>query len=70
VAAPHPDGPYRDYWSDGVLACDGQYRDGVQDGVWRFYDRDGTPREVIRFSGGHEVPPWTDPPIREEGADA
>jgi len=51
-------GPYRDYWSNGLLACEGQYVRGVQEGEWRFYNPDGTLREVIRFEGGREVVDW------------
>lgn len=48
-------GPYRDFWSSGLLACEGQYVEGVQEGEWRFFNPDGTLREVIRFEGGREV---------------
>jgi hypothetical protein len=63
-------GPYRDYWPNGVLACEGEYVGGAQAGQWRFYNRDGTLREVVRFAGGREIPPWVDPLVRGEGADA
>jgi antitoxin component YwqK of YwqJK toxin-antitoxin module len=29
-------GPYRDFWSHGGMSLEGQYRDGLQDGDWRF----------------------------------
>jgi antitoxin component YwqK of YwqJK toxin-antitoxin module len=58
MAAPMLDGPYRDYWSTGGLACEGQYLDGLQQGEWRFYNRDGSLRERILFSRGREVPEW------------
>ncbi len=49
-------GPYRDFWSHGGVSLDGQYRDGLQDGEWRFYDRDtGDLREVLQFVAGREV---------------
>lgn len=48
-------GPYRDYWSNGLLACEGRYASGAQEGEWRFYNPDGTLREVILFEGGREV---------------
>jgi antitoxin component YwqK of YwqJK toxin-antitoxin module len=48
-------GPYRDYWSNGVLACEGQYVNGVQEGEWRFYNLDGSLAEVLQFKGGREV---------------
>jgi len=49
-------GPYRDYWSRGGVSLEGQYVNGLQEGEWRFYDRDtGSLREIIRFEGGREV---------------
>src|SRR5262245_26936218 len=59
---PNPPGvakaPFRDYWSNGVLACEGQYVNGSQEGEWRFYNSDGALREAIRFDGGREVVDW------------
>jgi antitoxin component YwqK of YwqJK toxin-antitoxin module len=60
MAEPILDGPYRDYWLNGLLACEGQYSGGLQEGEWRFYNRDGTLREVVRFVSGREVPEWDD----------
>ena len=52
-------GPYRDFWSDGRVSMEGQYRDGLQDGEWRLYDPDtGALREVLRFAAGREVRDW------------
>jgi hypothetical protein len=51
-------GPYRDFWSDGGLACEGQYRDGLQDGEWTFYNLDGTRSEIVRFEAGREISRW------------
>lgn len=52
-------GPYRDYWSDGRVATEGQYVGGVQEGEWRFHDqRPGQPPEVLRFAAGREVVDW------------
>jgi uncharacterized protein len=48
-------GLYRDYWSNGQLACEGRYVDDVKEGQWRFYNQDGTIMEVIRFNQGREV---------------
>ncbi len=49
-------GPYRDYWSNGRLACEGEYAGGTQEGEWRFYDREsGELQEVLRFVAGREV---------------
>lgn len=51
-------GPYRDYWSNGLVACKGEYVRGVQDGDWHYYNPDGSLREVIHFEGGREVIDW------------
>lgn len=49
-------GPYRDYWLNGGVSLEGEYRNGLQEGDWRFFNRDdGTLRETIRFVGGKEV---------------
>lgn len=49
-------GPYRDFWSNGRVSLEGQYRDGQQYGEWRSYDQGtGEVREVLRFVGGREV---------------
>lgn len=54
----HLHGPYRDYWSNGVPSCEGEYVNGVQEGEWQFYNLDGTLQEVVRFKGGREVVDW------------
>ena len=42
-------GPYRDFWPNGRVSLEGQYRDGLQEGEWRFYDQEtGEVREVMR----------------------
>jgi antitoxin component YwqK of YwqJK toxin-antitoxin module len=52
-------GPYRDFWPHGGVSLEGQYRDGMQDGEWRFYDRKtGKLRETIQFVAGLEVTVW------------
>lgn len=52
-------GPYRDYWSSGQVALEGQHVNGEQEGEWRFYDQDtGERREVLRFVAGREVVDW------------
>lgn len=49
-------GPYRDFWSHGGLSSEGHYRDGLQDGEWRYYDCDtGELRDVLQFTAGREV---------------
>lgn len=49
-----PDGPYRDYWSNGELASEGHFTNGVPDGLWHHTRLDGT-TETIRFANGREV---------------
>lgn len=52
-------GPYRDFWSDGRVACEGQYANGLQEGEWRFYDTiPGKPLELLRFVAGQQVVDW------------
>jgi len=52
------DGPFRDYWSNGQLACEGKYIEDVQEGEWRFYNEDGSLMDVIQFKGGREIVDW------------
>ena len=52
-------GPYRDFWSNGRVSSEGQYRDGLQDGEWRFYDRDTSELwQVLRFVAGKQIVDW------------
>jgi antitoxin component YwqK of YwqJK toxin-antitoxin module len=51
-------GPYRDYWSNGVVSLEGQYADGQQEGEWRFYNEDGSLREKLYFERGREIIDW------------
>ena len=48
------DGPYLEYWSNGKVACTGQFRHGTQDGLWQFFREDGSLMETIRFLLGKE----------------
>jgi hypothetical protein len=51
--------PYRDFWSHGGVSLEGQYCNGLQDGQWRFFNRDtGQLREVLQFVAGREVVDW------------
>lgn len=52
------DGPYREHWSNGRLAIEGQYVNGLQEGEWRYYDENGTLYEIIHFTAGREVVDW------------
>ena len=51
-------GPYRDYWPNGWVSLEGQYVNGLQEGEWRYYDCDGSLREVLQFKGGKEFVDW------------
>ena len=48
-------GLYRDYWSNGKLACEGKFHDGKQEGLWQFYDDDGAISEKVVFKAGKEI---------------
>ena len=58
MTATGADGVCRDYWSNGRLASEERLVNGSPEGEWRFYDRDGALREVIRFEAGREVIDW------------
>ena len=46
-------GPYRDFWSSGGVSLEGQYRDGLEDGEWRYYHHEtGELQEVLQFVAG------------------
>jgi hypothetical protein len=48
-------GPYRDFWPNSRVACEGQYANGLQDGEWRYYNPDGSLQMKILFSAGQEI---------------
>jgi antitoxin component YwqK of YwqJK toxin-antitoxin module len=48
-------GPYLDFWSTGGVACEGQFVDGFQDGVWHYYHKDGTLMEIVHFKHGNAI---------------
>ena len=48
-------GPYIEYWSNGIIATEGQFRQGQQGGVWRYYNLDGSLSEIIHFKEGRET---------------
>jgi antitoxin component YwqK of YwqJK toxin-antitoxin module len=48
-------GPYVDFWSNGMVASEGQYWDGKQEDNWHFYNEDGTLREIIKFKQGKQI---------------
>jgi antitoxin component YwqK of YwqJK toxin-antitoxin module len=52
------DGPFLDYWPSGKVASEGQFQAGIQEGIWHFYNEDGTLLEVIHFKQGKEIIDW------------
>lgn len=57
-------GLYTVYWGSGPVMCmRGQYRAGLQDGIWTYWDSDGKVDKQSRFRDDEEVetptaPPW------------
>jgi antitoxin component YwqK of YwqJK toxin-antitoxin module len=49
------DGPCIDFWPHGKAACEGQYQNGKEDGIWHFYNKDGTIQAIILFKEGKVV---------------
>lgn len=48
-------GPYIDFWANGKVACEGQYQEGKQDGVWHFYNENGNLHAIIQFKQGRMI---------------
>jgi antitoxin component YwqK of YwqJK toxin-antitoxin module len=48
-------GPYVAFWPNGNTATEGQYYEGKQEGLWHFYNEDGTISNIIRFKQDVEV---------------
>ena|ERR1700694_3718813 len=48
-------GPYLEFWSNGRVATEGQFHEGMQEGIWHFYHKDGTFSEIIHFKQGKEM---------------
>jgi antitoxin component YwqK of YwqJK toxin-antitoxin module len=48
-------GPYRDFWTNGKVASEGQFQEGQKEGIWHYYNPDGTFRELVEFKAGREV---------------
>lgn len=47
-----PDGPVREYYEDGRLRAEIEFRDGERDGPARYYFPDGTLQSEVNWSGG------------------
>lgn len=48
-------GRYVDFWSNGKVASEGQFRDGNQEDTWHFYNEDGTIREIVYYNHDKEI---------------
>lgn len=48
-------GPYIDFWSNGRVACEGHFENGKREGIWHFYNKDGTVNEIVVFKLGKEI---------------
>jgi antitoxin component YwqK of YwqJK toxin-antitoxin module len=48
-------GPYLDFWSNEKVACEGQHHEGKQEGIWHFYNKDGTMQALILFKEGNQI---------------
>ena len=48
-------GPFKEYWSNGSLATEGHFQDGLQEGTWHYYDMHGELTDLIHFCQGKEV---------------
>jgi antitoxin component YwqK of YwqJK toxin-antitoxin module len=51
-------GLYKDFWSNGHIASEGEFVNGYRQGFWRHYNKDGTFRETIHFVDSKEVVDW------------
>ena len=49
------DGDYREWRKDGTPLVQGIYIDGVQDGEWKFFDKNGKELPSVVFEMGVEV---------------
>jgi hypothetical protein len=59
-------GPYLGYWKNGKVSCEGNYEEGKQEGIWHFYNLDGSLMEIVRFNQGKEIIDFPSLPFREK----
>jgi len=45
-------GPYVEYWSNGQIFKEGQFRDGVQDGQWKYWHENGKIHRTVTYNDG------------------
>lgn len=48
-------GPYVDFWRNGKVSSEGQHDKGEQEGIWHFYNEDGTISAIIHFKDGKGI---------------
>jgi len=44
------------WYDNGQKSAEGNYRKGLQNGLWTEYDREGTPYNIKTFKDGERVP--------------
>jgi antitoxin component YwqK of YwqJK toxin-antitoxin module len=49
-------GPWRDFHPNGQLAAQGEYVDGKEHGVWRFWDESGAEGPSVNYVHGESTP--------------
>jgi hypothetical protein len=48
-------GPYRDFWPNGKVACEGQFHEGKREGNWHYYNEDGSWRGIVFFKDDKDI---------------
>ena len=56
---PKASGITKEFYDNGYLTYRGRVREGLQQGSWTFYRRDGSPLRSGSFAAGHPVGEWT-----------
>jgi len=51
-------GVFVSYHEHGTVAAEGQYVDGLEDGLWRDFHPNGQPAAEGKYRGGQEVGIW------------
>ena len=56
-------GLYTVFWDAGDIPCmQGEYNDGVQEGIWTYWDRNGDVERQVLFANDEEIDSRTSPP--------
>jgi antitoxin component YwqK of YwqJK toxin-antitoxin module len=48
-------GPYVSFWPDGKVSSEGSHCEGKQEGIWHFYNENGTIHAIIQFKDDKEI---------------